>query len=79
MKKFTNKFNNTCARFSFWEALTRHCSEFENLLKPQDYLTDYDKQILRELHGKFYEFCELVNTQKLSHLEHLNFLRRNYK
>ena len=78
MKKFTRKFNNTCARFSFWEALSRHCAEFENLLNPCEFLTNQDRQILRELHGKFYELSELVKTQKLSHLEQLKFLRRNY-
>ena len=78
MKKFTRKFNNSCARFSFWEALSRHCEEFKNLLTPCEYLTNQDRQILSEIHGKFYEFYELVKSQKLTHLQHLKFLRSNY-
>lgn len=78
MKKFTRKFNSSCARFVFWEALTRHCAEFENLLQPCDCLTDHDRQVLSGLHGKFHEFYELVKAQKLSHYEQLKFLRSNY-
>ena len=72
MKKFTRRFNNNCARFSFWEALERHCAEFENLLQPREYLTDQDRQLLRELHGKIFECWEIMKSQKIFYWEKLS-------
>ena len=75
MNKFTRKINNSCARFSFWDALTRHFAEFENLIHPQDVLTHEDKIALKEIHKLLYQGYQASKERRKFHLDKIHDLR----
>ncbi len=79
MNKFTRKINNSCARFSFWDALTRHFAEFENLIHPQDVLTHEDKIALKEIHKLLYRGYKASKERRKIHLEKIYKLSEEKK
>ena len=75
MSKFNRKFNNSCARFSFWDALTRHFAEFEVLIKPQDILTAEDRIAMKKIHNLLYQGYQASKDRKAFHLEKMDCLK----
>ena len=76
MNKFNRKFNNSCSRFSFWDALTRHFAEFENLIKPQDILTHEDRIALKKIHVLLYQGYQNARERRAFHSERMDDLRK---
>ena len=79
MTKFNRKFNNSFTRFSFWNALTRHFSEFESLLQPKDFLTSEDREILRKIHTLLYQGYQEVKERREFHSEKMCTLIKEIK
>ena len=75
MDRFNRKFNNSCARFSFWDALTRHFAEFESLIPPKDVLTPEDRAALNKIHNLLYEGYQEAKERKVFHAERMEGLR----
>jgi len=74
MQKFNKKFNNTCIRCKFWHELEQHFIEFQNLLKPNNYLTHEDKKTLFKIHSLLFECYKTVKNKKKFHLDKLQAL-----
>ena len=69
MDRFNRRFNNSCARFSFWDALTRHFAEFESLIRPKDVLTSEDRAALNKIHKLLYQGYQEAKERRAFHQE----------
>ena len=79
MTKINRRFNSICARISFWTALSNHFSGFTNLLKPSEYLTSEDRQVLFEIRALLVECNRRANMQRKEHSDRLKKLTKEYR
>ena len=75
MLKSTKKFYNLFIQLSFWDSLTRHFEEFENLLNPPEVLSGEDKATLENIHTLIYQSYQSAKQCKELYLHKIKNLK----
>lgn len=77
MSKFNRKFNKSCSRFAFWDALSKYFDGFVTLLKPDDtlMLRPDDRSTLKDIHTLLYQCCKAAKSRRRLHLNELHKLQ----